>query len=123
MRYPVNSTDPAIDPVTELLVTSVLDLIAERKLAGKRELAATLSTMADWLSERTHLNLSERHIQILMKTLADAGLVTVGGSGIGLPNTYDTTEKSMGPEAFWTQVDALLMVWQHPSRKSMGLTK
>ncbi len=110
---------PTIDEVTELLVTSLLDLIAERKVAGKRELAATMKTMAEFLSERTGLAITERHMQVLMKTLSEAGLVTVGGGGIGLPNTYNTREKEMGPEVFWNQVDALLMVWQHPSRKAM----
>lgn len=109
----------AADEVTERLVMGFLELIAERKAAGRLELAATMETIATWLSERTGLKLRAQHIQTLTTTLREAGLITVGGGGIGLPNTYDTCEKAMGPDAFWDQVDALLLVWRHPSRKSM----
>ena len=111
---------PAPDPITETVVLGFFDLIAERKDAGKLELAATQETIAIWLSERTGLVLQARHIQILVKTLSEAGLITIGGAGIGLPNTYDTQEKAMGSEAFWNQVDALLLAWRHPSRDSMA---
>lgn len=114
---------PVADPVTEQLVLAFIDLINERKAAGRKELAATMQTIAAWLSERTGLNVAPGHVQTLTKVLREAGLITVGGGGIGYPNTYDTTEKTMGAEAFWNQVDALLMVWQHPSRKSLATTE
>lgn len=113
------SAEVHIDPVTERLVLSFLELIGERKAAGRMELAATMATIAEWLSQRTGLALRPPHIQTLTNVLREAGIITVGGGGIGFPNTYDTCEKSMGTEAFWDQVDALLMVWQHPSRKSL----
>src|SRR5690242_3357955 len=97
---------PAPDPATEAVVLGFIDLIGERKLAGKIELAATMKTIATWLSERTGLAVHPSHVQTLTIALRDAGLITVGGGGIGLPNTYDTTEKAMGAEAFWNQVDA-----------------
>lgn len=108
------------DPVTETIVLAFIDLINERKLAGRTELAATHDTIARWLSERTDLPLQPRHIGILTHTMKDAGLITIGGGGIGYPNTYDTTETHMGPDAFWDQVDALLLVWQHPSRHTLA---
>lgn len=111
---------PEADPVTEQLVLSFIDLIHERKLAGRSELAATMQTIATWLSERTGLPVEPYHVQTLTSTLREAGIITVGGGGIGYPNTYDTTEQSMGAEAFWDQVDALLLVWKHPSRKSLA---
>ena len=43
----------------------------------------------------------------------------MGGGGIGYPNTYDTREREMGESAFWDQVDAFLLVWKHPSRRSI----
>lgn len=116
---PTEMAEMAVDPVTERLVMGFLDLIAERKRAGKRELAATMATIATWLSERTSLSLQPQHIQLLTIAMREAGLITVGGGGIGLPNTYDTCEKEMGVEAFWDQVDAFLQVWKHPSRKAM----
>lgn len=116
----VTHHQPEPDPVTEKLVLSFIDLIHERKLAGRRELAATMETIAAWLSERTDLTVQPYHVQTLTATLREAGIITVGGGGIGLPNTYDTTEHSMGAEAFWDQVDALLLVWKHPSRKSLA---
>lgn len=109
-----------VDPITEQLVLSFIELINERKAAGKFELAATMETVAGWLSERTGLAVRPPHIQTLTNALREAGVITVGGGGIGFPNTYDTTEASMGTEAFWNQVDALLMVWKHPSRKSLA---
>lgn len=108
-----------LDPVTEKLVLAFIDLINERRLAGKCELVATHKTIAGWLSARTGLKVQPRHVQILVKTLEEAGLITIGGLGIGLPNTYTTLEDEMGPERFWDQVDALLLVWQHPSRDAM----
>lgn len=114
------SHPPVADPVTEQLVLAFIDLINERKTAGRVELAATMQTIATWLSERTGLEVLPSHVQTLTTTLREAGLITVGGGGIGYPNTYDTTEKSMGADAFWNQVDALLLVWQHPSRKSLA---
>jgi len=108
------------DPVTETLVMAFLDLIQERKLAGKRELAATRETISAWLSERTSLHIQPRHIGILTREMEAAGLITIGGGGIGLPNTYDTCEKDMGTTNFWNQVDVFLLVWKHPSRAAMG---
>ncbi len=52
--------------------------------------------------------------------MEQAGLLTIGGGGIGYPNTYDTTEGAMGPDAFWNQVDAFLLVWRHPSSRALG---
>lgn len=106
--------------VTEQVVMGFIELIQERKLRGKDVLAATQSTIAEWLSDRTGLAVTPRHVQEMTKVLSEAGLITVGGGGIGYPNTYDTCEKEMGEEAFWGQVDALLMVWQHPGRKAMA---
>lgn len=103
------------------MVLAFIDLINERKLAGRTELAATHQTIATWLGERTGLALQPRHIGILTNMMLDAGLVTIGGGGIGYPNTYDTTEASMGPDAFWNQVDAFLLVWQHPSRDALSV--
>lgn len=111
---PTNEQVP--EPVTEALVMAFIDLIHERKLAGKRELAATLETIAHWLAERTSLPVRPPHVQSLAKAMREGGLITVGGGGIGLPNTYDTTEAAMGEQAFWQQVDAFLAVWRHPSR-------
>lgn len=117
------ASDPAApqpDRVTETLVLGFLDLIGERKLAGKTELAATMVTIATWLSERTGLAVKPAHVQLLTDALRQAGIITVGGGGIGLPNTYDTCEATMGAEAFWDQVDALLLAWRHPSRKALA---
>lgn len=112
-------TSMATDPVTEQIVLAFIELVHERKLAGKQYLAATMETIAQWLHERTGLHVTARHVQELTKAMREGGLITVGGGGIGLPNTYDTCEAEMGEEAFWGQVDAFLMVWQHPSRKAM----
>lgn len=114
------SHEPGVDPVTEQLVLAFIELINERKAAGKFELAATMETIAAWLADRTGLAVRPPHVQSLTHVLRDAGIITIGGGGIGLPNTYDTTENAMGTAAFWDQVDALLMVWQHPSRKSLA---
>lgn len=108
------------DQVTERLVLGFIDLIHERKLAGKRELAATLETIAAWLAERTGLPVAPQHVQTLAAAMREGGLITVGGGGIGYPNTYDTREREMGEEAYWNQVDAFLMVWKHPSRKAIA---
>lgn len=109
-----------VDAITEKLVLGFIELIEERKAAGRIELAATMETIATWLSERTGLRLRAPHIQTLTTMLRESGIITVGGGGIGFPNTYDTCEKSMGTQAFWDQVDALLLVWRHPSRKSLS---
>lgn len=112
--------ESAADPVTERLVLAFIELIHERKLAGKRELAATLETVAQWLSERTGLSVKPSHVQALTRGMREGGLITVGGGGIGYPNTYDTCEEAMGERAFWDQVDAFLMVWKHPARRSLA---
>lgn len=113
-------TTPVADPVTEALVLAFIELIHERKLAGRNVLAATHETIAQWLSERTGLAVAPRHVQELAKAMREGGLITVGGGGIGYPNTYDTREAEMGEVAFWTQVDAFLMVWRHPGRQAMA---
>ena len=105
--------------MTERLVLGFIELINERKLAGKRELAATMETIASWLSERTGLRITAAHVQSLTTAMREGGLITVGGGGIGYPNTYDTREREMGESAFWDQVDAFLLVWKHPSRRSI----
>jgi hypothetical protein len=107
------------EQVTELIVEAFIDLIQERKVAGKKELAATRETIANWLSARTGLRISVDHVQTLTTAMRQAGLLNVGGFGIGKPNTYNTTEDDMGIEAFWNQVAAFLTVWQHPSRRTM----
>lgn len=109
------------EQVTEVLVLAFVDLINERKLAGRFELAATMETIATFLSERTGFDLKPQHIQTLTTAMREGGLITVGGGGIGYPNTYDTTEKEMGEEAFWNQIDAFLAVWRHPSRKALAI--
>lgn len=114
-----NDANPKPDATTEALVHGFLDLISERKCAGKTELAATYPTIATWLRERTGLNVLPRHVQVLVQIMQETGLLTIGGGGIGLPNTYDTTEAAMGTDAFWSQVEALLLVWKHPSRRAM----
>ena len=108
------------EKVSQAMVQAFIDLIEERKLAGKRELAATMETISGWLAERTRLSISPRHVQILVAAMREANLITVGGGGIGRPNTYDTTEAAMGPEQYWNQVDAFLLVWQHPGRKAIS---
>lgn len=110
---------PGVDPITERVVLAFIDLINERKAAGRIELAATMNTIAQWLADRTGLPVRPHHVQALTQVLREAGIITVGGGGIGLPNTYDTTESAMGPEAFWDQLDALLLVWRLPGRKSL----
>ncbi len=115
-------SDDRVDRVTETLVMAFIELIHERKLAGKRELSATMATIADWISERTGLSVAVNHIATLVTAMREAGLITVGGHGIGLPNTYDTCEDAMGEEAFWNQVDAFLLVWRHPSRRAIAAT-
>lgn len=99
-----------------LLVHGFLDMIQERKLAGRRELVATHAQIAAWLAERTNLAVTPRVVSALTLAMRDGGLLAVGGGGIGQANTYDTTEDDMGIEAFWTQVDAFLLAWQVPNR-------
>lgn len=112
-------TDILEDQVEALLLHAFLDLIQERKAAGKRELAATQETIAQWLSDRTTLPVKPLHVQYLTLALRDALVITVGGGGIGRPNTYDTCEASMGIDAFWDQVDAFLMTWKLPNKKGL----
>ncbi|MCK9222093.1 MAG: hypothetical protein PHV61_03845 [Limnochordia bacterium] len=107
------------DSITETLVLAFIELIHERKIRGKQFLAATQQTIASLLSESTGLTLTPRHIQTLAKSMEQANLITIGGGGIGYPNTYDTREDEMGPQDFWNQVDAFLMVYAHPSRDSI----
>ena len=109
-----------MDKTTEIVVMGFLDLVAERKIAGRAELAATQDTIAQWMGQRTDLPLKSRHIQILVATLAEAGIISIGGQGIGKPNLYTTREQEMGSEQFWNQVDALLTVWKHPARKEIA---
>ncbi|HWI51708.1 MAG TPA: hypothetical protein VNT01_06165 [Symbiobacteriaceae bacterium] len=112
-------TDIREDQLESLLVHAFLDLIAERKAAGKRELAATMETIAAWLSDRTRLPVKALHVQYLTLGLRDGLIIAVGGGGIGRPNTYDTREAEMGIDAFWDQVDAFLLVWRMPNRMSL----
>lgn len=105
--------------VETLLVMAFLDLIAERKAAGRRELAATHETIAQWLSDRTRLPVRPLHVQYLTLALRDGLIIDVGGGGIGRPNTYDTREAAMGIDAFWDQVDAFLLAWRLPNRASL----
>jgi hypothetical protein len=102
------------DPVTAQVLHAFLDLVAERKARGKRELVATHATIAGWLSDRTGLAVAPRHVASLTLAMRDAGILTVGGLGIGLPNTYDTREQEMGVDQFWNQIDAFLMVYRLP---------
>lgn len=107
------------DQLESLLVMAFLDLIAERKAAGKLELVATMETIAAWLSDRTRLPVKAQHVQYLTLALRDGLIISVGGGGIGRPNSYDTREKEMGLDAFWDQVDAFLLVWKMPNRMSL----
>ncbi|HHV43261.1 MAG TPA: hypothetical protein GXX57_01145 [Firmicutes bacterium] len=110
---------PVKDPTTETLVLAFIELIHTRKVRGKAVLAATQQTIASLLTEATGLNITPRHVQILTSAMEEANLITIGGGGIGYPNTYDTREDDMGPEIFWNQVDAFLAVYAHPSRSAM----
>ncbi|HYF94735.1 MAG TPA: hypothetical protein VD969_21180 [Symbiobacteriaceae bacterium] len=116
VRYRKDIREDQIEP---LLVHAFLDLIGERKAAGKRELAATMETIASWLSDRTRLPVRAQHVQYLTLALRDGLIISVGGGGIGRPNTYDTREAEMGLDAFWDQVDAFLTVWKLPNRMSL----
>lgn len=98
------------------MVHAFLDLIQERKAAGRVELVATMETIATWMSDRTRLPVTPAHVQYLTLALRDGNIISVGGFGIGQPNSYDTREKEMGLDAFWDQVDAFLMVWRLPGR-------
>lgn len=111
--------DIAEEQIESLLLHAFLDLIQERKAAGKRELVATMETIAAWLSDRTTLPVKAQHVQYLTLALRDGLIIDVGGGGIGRPNSYDTTEAKMGIEAFWDQVDAFLTVWKMPNRNSL----
>lgn len=111
--------DIAEDQIESLLLHAFLDLIQERKAAGKRELVATMETIATWLSDRTTLPVRAHHVQALTLALRDGNIISVGGGGIGRPNSYDTREAEMGLDAFWDQVDAFLMVWRLPNRKAI----
>lgn len=116
IRYREDIREEQIEP---LILHAFLDLIQERKAAGKRELVATMETIATWLSDRTTLPVKPQHVQALTLALRDALIISVGGGGIGKPNSYDTCEAQMGLEAFWDQVDSFLMVWHLPNRKSL----
>lgn len=107
------------DDLEALLLHAFIDLIQERKAAGRRELVATHETIAQWLSDRTGLAVTPRHVQYLTLALRDGQIIDVGGGGIGRPNTYDTREAAMGTEAFWDQVEAFLTVWRMPGRESL----
>jgi len=102
--------------IESVLVHAFLDLIQERKAAGRVELVATMETIATWLTDRTGLPVTAAHVQYLTLALRDGNIISVGGFGIGQPNSYDTREKEMGLDAFWDQVDAFLMVWRLPGR-------
>ena len=108
-----------VDDLEARLLHAFIDLIEERKAAGRRELVATHETIAQWLSDRTGLNVTPRHVQYLTLALRDGQIIDIGGGGIGRPNTYDTREAQMGTDAFWDQVEAFLMVWRMPGRESL----
>ncbi|MCG0239647.1 MAG: hypothetical protein L6E13_10795 [Firmicutes bacterium] len=103
----------------ELLLHAFLDVINERKARGKLELVVTYENLTAYLAERTGLPLQTRHVQALVRAMAEGGLITIGGAGPGHPNRYDTTEAQMGIDAFWNQVEAFLMVWRLPGRESL----
>ncbi len=112
-------TDIAEDQLEEILLHAFLDLIQERKLAGKAGLTATMESIAAWLSERTTLRVKAAHVQDFTLGLRDGGLLAVGGGGIGRPNFYDTRETEMGLEQFWDQFEAFLLVYRLPGRRSL----
>lgn len=103
----------------ETLLHAFLDVINERKARGKLELVVTYENLAAYLAERTGLAVSPRHVQALVRAMAEGGLITVGGAGPGHPNRYDTREAEMGVDAFWDQVEAFLMVWKVPNRENL----
>ncbi|MFZ5814231.1 MAG: hypothetical protein ACOY93_02855 [Bacillota bacterium] len=119
MSEPRYRTDIQEDQLESILLHSFIDLIQERKARGRTELAATHETIAQWLSDRTTLRVTKQHVQYLTLALRDGLIINVGGGGIGRPNTYDTREQEMGLDAFWDQVDAFLMVWKMPNRKTL----
>ena len=106
---------PVIDPYTEALVMSLIEFIQEQKSKGYRELEATYEIISRWISGRSGIQVNPRQVAVLAATMAQAGIITIGGGGIGTANRYDTTESKMGVEQFWNQVEALLQVWRHPS--------
>jgi hypothetical protein len=116
IRYREDIREEQIEP---LVLHAFIDLIQERKAAGKKELAATMETIAVWLSERTTLPIKASHVQAMTLALRDGLIISVGGGGIGRPNTYDTREQEMGIDAFWDQVDAFLQVWRLPNRMQL----
>ncbi|HEY3367840.1 MAG TPA: hypothetical protein VGK74_22505 [Symbiobacteriaceae bacterium] len=116
IRYRTDILEEQVEP---LILHAFLDLIQERKAAGKRELVATHETIALWLADRTTLPIRATHVQALTLALRDGLIIAVGGGGIGRPNTYDTRENDMGIDAFWDQVDAFLAVWRVPNRKTL----
>lgn len=109
------------DAATEAVVMAFIEMIQEHKARGYYQLEATWQVVARWIANRSGFAVEPRHIGVMAAAMQEAGIITVGGGGIGSANTYDTCEKGMGPKAFWTQVDAFLIVWQHPSRKGMAL--
>ena len=112
-------TDIEEEQIEPILLHAFLDLIQERKAAGRRELVATMETIATWLTDRTTLPVKAQHVQYMTLALRDGLIISVGGGGIGRPNSYDTREAEMGLDAFWDQVDAFLMVWRLPNRKAL----
>ncbi len=78
-----------------------------------------METIATWLSNRTRLPVTPQHVQGLTLALRDGLIISVGGAGIGRPNSYDTREAEMGIDAFWDQVDAFLLVWRMPGRQKL----
>lgn len=112
-------TDIPEERLEEILLHAFLDLIQERKLAGKAGLAATMPNIAAWLSERTGLQVRAAHVKALTLALRDGGLIAVGGGGIGRPNFYDTRESEMGLDPFWDQVEAFLAVYRLPGRRAL----
>ncbi|HYG60183.1 MAG TPA: hypothetical protein VD902_19115 [Symbiobacteriaceae bacterium] len=116
-------TDIREEQLEELLVHAFLDLIGERKAKGRPDLAATQETIAIWLSDRTRLKVTAQHVQYMTLALRDGLIISVGGGGIGRPNSYDTREREMGLDAFWDQVDAFLLVWRIPGRTSLLLAE
>lgn len=112
-------TDIPEERLEEILLHAFLDLVQERKLAGKQGLAATMENIAVWLTERTGLAVRGAHVQALTLAMRDGGLLSVGGGGIGRPNFYDTREEEMGLDQFWDQVEAFLAVYRLPGRRSL----
>ncbi|MGE5672485.1 MAG: hypothetical protein ACM3XM_01175 [Mycobacterium leprae] len=119
VKEPTYRTDIREEQLEEIVLHAFIDLIQERKAAGKQELVATMETIAQWLSDRTTLPIRAQHVQSLTLALRDAHIISTGGGGIGKPNSYDLCEDEMGIDNFWDQVDAFLMVWRLPNRSQL----